>query len=56
MASDGGHEAGEGELVGPALLHGEYPGVPVHPLGGDGAAVVEYCGLSDVRVRLVAGE
>ena len=56
MASDGGHEAGEGELVGAGLLHGEYPGVPVHPLGGDGAAIVEYCGLSDVRVRLVAGE
>ena len=56
MASDGGHEAGEGELVGPGLLHGEYPGGAVHPRGVDGAASVEYRVLSNVRVRLVAGE
>ena len=56
MASDGGHEAGEGELVGAGLLHGEYPGVAVHPLRGDGATRVEYRVLANVGVRLVAGE
>ena len=56
VASDGGHEAGEGELVGAGLLHGEYPGVAVHALSVDGAVRVEYCVFSNVRVRLVAGE
>ena len=56
MASDGGHEAGECELVGAGLLHGEDPGVAVHPLRGDGAASVENFVFSQVRVRLVAGE
>ena len=56
VASDGGHEAGEGELVGPALLYSEYPGVLVHPLGGDGAAAVENRIFSNVRASLVTGE
>ena len=56
MASDGRHEAGECELVDTALLHGEYPGVLVHPLGGDSAAGVEYLIFSNVRIRFVAGE
>ena len=56
MASDGGHEAGEGELVGAGLLHGEYPGVAVHPLRVNGAVRVEDLVFSNVRVRLVAGE
>ena len=51
-----GHEAGEGELVGAGLLHGEYPGVAVHPLRVDGAVRVEDLVFFDVRVRLVAGE
>ena len=56
MASDGGHEASEGQLVDAGLLHGEYPRLPVHPLRGDGTAGVENFVFSQVRVRLVAGE
>ena len=56
MASDGGHEASEGQLVDAGLLDGEYPCLPVHPLCGDCAASVENFVFSEVRVRLVAGE
>ena len=56
MASDGGNEPGEGELVGPSLLDSEYPGVLVHPLCGDGAVGVGDLVLSYVGSRLVAGE
>ena len=56
MASDGGNEPSEGELVGAPLLHCEYPGVLVHPVRVDGAVGVVDLVLSDVRIRLVTGE
>ena len=56
MASDGGNEPGEGELIGPSLLDCEYPGVLVHPLRGDGAVGVGDLVLSYVGGRLVTGE
>ena len=48
VAPDGGHEAGECQLVGPALLHPELARLLVHPVSGDRAVRVEDPALSEV--------